>query len=130
MGGWNTPPNLKQNSFIMTLDYAINPRWFGNQEPKCYIIVAHFYDYTYCFKSIEMETLDTLKECEDYLKGLDKEDVYEMMSEAIYTEDENDEQSISDVNFEIFGNEFKEGKECIHTLVATTKGIRYLFPNE
>jgi hypothetical protein len=61
---------------------------------------------------------------------LDKEDVYEMMSEAIYTEDENDEQSISDVNFEIFGNEFKEGKECIHTLVATTKGIRYLFPNE
>jgi len=114
----------------MTLDYAINPRWFGNQEPKCYIIVAHFYDYTYCFKSIEMETFDTLKECEDYLKGLDKEDVYEMMSEAIYTEDENDEQSISDVNFEIFGNEFKEGKECIHTLVATTKGIRYLFPNE
>lgn len=109
----------------MILDYAINPRWFGNQEPKCYIVVAHFYDYTYCFKSTELETFDTLKECEDYLKGLGKEDVYEMMAEAL----DDDEQRIDDINFEIFGNEFVKGKE-LNTLVATTRGMHYLFPNE
>ena len=93
-----------------------------------FIVVANFYDYTYCFKTKEIERFDNSNEAKQYAIRMirDKNFIYDLVDEIYREMDEEDETHVDDVNLEVYRNNVDERG---HNVIFTTKGYRALNKN-
>ena len=92
-----------------------------------FIVVANFYDHTYCFKTKEIERFDNSNEAKQYAVRMirDKDFINDLVDD-IYSEmdtEEVDETNVDDVNIEVYRNNIDERG---HNVIFTTKSYRTL----
>ena len=93
-----------------------------------FIVVANFYDYTYCFKQKEIERFDNSNEAKQYAIRMirDKNFIKDLVDDIYSEMDEEDETNVDDVNIEVYRNNIDERG---HNVIFTTKGYRTLNKN-
>ena len=93
-----------------------------------FIVVANFYDYTYCFKKKEIERFDNSNEAKQYAIRMirDKNFINDLVDDIYDEMDEEDETNVDDVNIEVYRNNIDERG---NNVIFTTKSYRTLNKN-
>lgn len=93
-----------------------------------FIVVANFYDHTYCFKKKEIERFDNSNEAKQYAIRMiqDKNFINDLIDDVYSEMDEGDETNVDDVNIEVYQDDIDERG---NNVIFTTKGYRTLNKN-